>query len=316
MQNSIHHAQTLETEGRLAEAIRAYDTILGTTHETEPLAIANFRLGVIYREWGELLAAQRFLSQAHQLEPGNADIRSAIDELNLHFSQNRTFVADELSRKNSDAIVSLFRIATGIKLLAMDKPVQAYPLLKSRTKIFPNAAVAKHLLTDIRITEAEVNAAIEFLLEREWLIGTGEELYTLTISGLYAFYTELAELHAANDAYTEAVTCYEQAHWLDNSQLAPLYQIVVCYANAEAWDEAAACLAELSDEVPEGIAQAAYHAAVARTYHHVYARTQDETAKQKVIQACEAVLRLDKKDKAISKLLASYHGKKSWWRRK
>lgn len=315
MQNSIHHAQTLEAEGSLAEAICAYDTLLGTTDEPATLAHANFRLGAIYREWNELFAAQRFLAQAHQLEPDNADIRSTIDELNQHFSQHREFVADEMSRKNSDAIVSLFRIATGIKLLAMDKPVQAYPLLKSRTKIFPNAAVAKHLLTDIRITEEEVNSAIEFLLEREWLIGTGAELYTITTRGLYAFYTELAQLHVANDAYTEAVTCYEQAYWLDDSQPAPLFHKVICYANAGAWDEAVACLAELPDEVPAGVDSAAYHAVVAQSYHHVYSRTQDETAKQKVIRACEAVL-LDKKDKAISKLLASYQGKASWWRRK
>ncbi len=316
MPNLIHHAQTLETEGHLAEAIRAYDTILGTTEETATLAHANFRLGVIYREWSELFAAQRFLAQAHQLEPRNADIRAAIDELNLHFSQNREQIADEMSRKNSDAIVSLFRIATGIKLLAMEKPVQAYPLLKSRTKIFPNAAVAKHLLSDVRITEEEVNSAIEFLLEREWLAGSGSELYTITTSGLYAFYTELAELHIANDAYTEAVSCYEEAYWLDDSQPAPLFHKVICYANAEAWEEAVACLAELPDEVPAGVDSAAYYAAVAQSYHHVYSHTQDETAKQKVIQACEAVLHLDKKDKAISKLLASYQNKKSWWRRK
>ena len=315
MQNSIHHAQTLEAEGSLAEAICAYDTLLGTTDETATLAHANFRLGAIYREWNELFAAQRFLAQAHQLEPDNADIRSTIDALNQHFSQHREFVADEMSRKNSDAIVSLFRIATGIKLLAMDKPIQAYPLLKSRTKIFPNAAVAKHLLTDIRITEEEVNSAIEFLLEREWLIGTGVELYTITTRGLYAFYTELAQLHVANDAYTEAVTCYEQAYWLDDSQPAPLFHKVICYANAGAWDEAVACLAELPDEVPAGVDSAAYHAVVAQSYHYVYSRTQDETAKQKVIRACEAVL-LVKKDKAISKLLASYQGKASWWRRK
>lgn len=316
MQNPIHHAQTLETEGHLAEAICAYDTLLGTTDETATLAHANFRLGAIYREWGELFAAQRFLAQAHQLEPGNPDIRGAIDALNQHFSQHREFVADEMSRKNSDAIVSLFRIATGIKLLAMDKPVQAYPLLKSRTKIFPNAAVAKHLLTDISITEAEVNSAIEFLLERKWLIGTGSELYTITTRGLYAFYTELAQLHVANDAYLEAVTCYEQAYWLDDSQPAPLYHKAICYANAEAWDEAVACLTELPNEVPAGVDNAVYYAAVAQTYHHVYSATQDETAKQKVIQACKAVQQLDKKDKAISRLLASYQGKKSWWRRK
>ncbi|MCG9134647.1 hypothetical protein J5I95_23530 [Candidatus Poribacteria bacterium] len=315
MSNPIADAQALETEGKLAEAIQAYDNILNTTDETPTLALANFRMGTIYQEWRELFTAQRFLAQAHQLDPNNTDIRDAIDALNQHFSENREAVADEMSRKNSDQIVSLFRIATGIKLLTMEKPVQAYPLLKSRTKIFPNAAMAKHLLTDIQITEDERNSAINFLLERDWLVNTGASLYTITEKGLSNFYIELAQLHIANAAWTEAVMCYEQAYWLDSGQKHLRYRLVICHAQVEAWDAAVEIIAELPVDVPEGVDAIAYHTAVAQSYHHIYQTTQDEETKQKVIEACEAVLRLDKKAKDVSKRLASYQGKKAWWHR-
>lgn len=315
MPHTIADAETLEREGKLAEAIQAYDDILNTTDETPTLALANFRLGAIYQEWRELFTAQRFFAQAHQLDPSNTDIRDAVAELNQHFSENREAVADEMSRKNSDQIVSLFRIATGIKLLTMEKPVQAYPLLKSRTKIFPNAAMAKHLLTDIQITEDERNAAINFLLERDWLVNTGASLYTITEKGLSNFYIQLAQLHVANAAWTEAVMCYEQAYWLDSGQAHLRHQIVICHAEAEAWKAAVEVIARLPTEVPEAVDAIAYQTAVAQSYHHVYQTTQDEKTKQKVIEACETVLSLDKKAKGISKLLASYSGKKTWWRR-
>ena len=315
MSDPITDAQALESAGKLAEAIQAYDRILNTTDDTSTLALANFRLGTIYRTWRELFTAQRFLAKAHQLAPSDTEIRDAIEELNQHFSENREAIAEEMSRKNSDQIVSLFRIATGIKLITMDKAVQAYPLLKSRTKIFPNAAVAKHLLTDIQITEEERNSAIDFLLERDWLVNTGVSLYTIAERGLSAFYTELALLHVANAAYLEAVTCYEQAYWLDPSQHHLRYQQVICHAEAGAWDAAVEMLAQLPTEVPQDIDRVAYHSAVAQSYHHVYQATQDEDTKQKVIEACETVLRLDKKAREISKLLAGYQGKKRWWRR-
>ena len=315
MSVTITDAQALESEGKLAEAIQAYDSILNTTDDTSTLALANFRLGTIYRTWRELFTAQRFLAKAHQLAPSDTEIRDAIEELNQHFSENREVIAEEMSRKNSDQIVSLFRIATGIKLITMDKAVQAYPLLKSRTKIFPNAAVAKHLLTDIQITEEERNSAIDFLLERDWLVSTGVSLYTIAQSGLFVFYTELAQLHVANAAYPEAGTCYEQAYWLNPSQDHLRYQQVICYAEAEAWDAAVGMLAQLPTEVPQGIDLVAYHSAVAQSYHHAYQATQDENIKQKVIEACETVLRLDKKAREISKLLARYQDKKRWWRR-
>lgn len=315
MSNAITDAQALEAEGNLNEAIQAYDSILNTTDETAILALANFRLGTIYRTWRELFTAQRFLAKAHQLTPSDTEIQAAIAELNLNFSENREAIAAEMSRKNSDQIVSLFRIATGIKLITMDKPVQAYPLLKSRTKIFPNAAVAKHLLTDIQITEEERNSAIDFLLEKDWLVSTGVSLYTITGSGLSAFYTELAQLHTENAAYTEAVMCYEQALWLDSSQQKLRYQQVICHAEAEVWEAAIEALSQLPNTVPEGVDLEAYHTAVAQSYHHVYQTTQDDGAKQKVIEACETVLGLNKKAKEISRLLASYQDKKPWWRR-
>ncbi len=315
MSNLITEARALESEGRLAEAIQAYDDILNTTDEPLTHALANFRLGTIYHGWRELFTAQRFFAQAHQLDPSNTDIRDAVAELNLHFSENRESVADEMSRKNSDQIVSLFRIATGIKLLTMDKPVEAYPLLQSRTKIFLNAAMAKHLLTDIQITEDERNSAINFLLERDWLANTGALLYTITEKGLYNFYIELAQLHIANAAWTEAVMCYEQALWLYPEQKAPRYWLVICHAEVEVWDKAVEIAADLPAEVPEGVDAVAYHTAVAQSYHHVYQVTEDEETKQKVVEACESVLRLDKKAKVISRLLASYQGKKAWWRR-
>ena len=315
MPNLIEHARTLETKEHIAEAIQAYDDIIRSNSDSEALAHANFRIGFIYQEWGELFAAQRFLSHAHQLNPENTEIRKAIDTLNQHFSQNREQIADQMSRQNSDQIVSLFRIATGIKLIAMDKAVQAYPLMKSRTKIFPNAAVAKHLLTDISITDEERNSAIEFLIEREWLVNTGVELYTIADSGLYAFYTALAQLHIDNGAYSDAITCYEQAYWLDDSQPVPLYQKVICHAALEGWSDAIAAINELPAELPTEIDHIAYYTAVAESYHHIYQETGADSDKQKVIDACEEVLRLNKKDKVISKLLASYQSKKNWWRR-
>lgn len=315
MSNLMTEAQTLETEGRLAEAVQVYDDILNTTDEPLNHALAYFRLGTIYRGWRELFTAQRFFAQAHQLDPSNTGIRDAVTELNLHFSENRESVADEISRKNSDQIVSLFRIATGIKLLTMDKPVQAYPLLRSRTKVFPNAAMAKHLLTDIQITEDERNSAINFLLEREWLANTGASLYTITEKGLYNFYIELAQLHVTNAVWTEAMMCYQQASWLQPEQQSPRYWLVICHTEMEAWDKAVAIAADLPGEVPEGVDAVAYHTAVAQSYHRMYQTTQDEETKQKVIEACEGVLRLDKKTKAISKLLALYQPKKVWWRR-
>ena len=316
MSNQLNHAQTLENKGNFAAAIQLYeDVIRNSENETESLAYANFRLGHIYREWGELFAAQRFLSQAYQLNPENTDIRHAIDSLNQHFSQNRDLIADQMSRQNSDQIVSLFFFSSCIKLIAMDKPVQAYPLMKSRTRIFPNAAVAKHLLTDIRITDEERNSAIEFLIEKEWLDNADADLYTITESGLYGFYTALAQLHIDNSAHSDAITCYDQAYWLDDSQLTPLYHKVNCHVALEAWDKAVAAITELPTEIPSEIEPIPYYAAIAQSFHHTYQKTGSDSDKQKVIEACEAVLHLDKRNKAISKLLASYQDKTRWWHR-
>ena len=96
--------------------------------------------------------------------------------------------------------------------------------------------------------------------------------------GLSAFYTELAQLHVANAAYSEAVTCYEQAYWLDPSQHHLRYQQVICHAEAAAWDAAVNLLEQLPTEVPENVDMGAYHTAVAQSYHHAYQTTQDEDA--------------------------------------
>lgn len=316
MPNQLNNAKSLESEGNIAEAIQEYEDVIRSVTDSHTLADANFRLGVIYREWRELFAAQRFLSQAHQHDPKNPEIREAIDSLNQHFSDNREEITDQMSRQNSDQIVSLFRIATGIKLIGMEKPVQAYPLMKSRTKIYPNAAIAKHLLTDISITEQERNSAIEYLIERDWLVRTSADLYTIADSGLYAFYTTLANLHIDNDAYMDAIMCYDQAFWLDSDNLIPLYQKVICHAALKLWNDAITATKALPTEVPTEIDQVAYYTAMAESYHHIYQETGDASDKQKIIEAGEVVLRLDKKDKTISKLLDSYQDKKSWWRRR
>ena len=64
----IAHAQSLTDEGELGLAIQAYDTVLLAASEAEVLADSNFRLGLIYREWNEIFAAQRFFGKAHQLK--------------------------------------------------------------------------------------------------------------------------------------------------------------------------------------------------------------------------------------------------------
>ena len=315
MSSLLNQAKSLEADGNISEAIQSYHDLIQSGEEFVSVADANFRLGLIYQEWGELFAAQRFLSQAHQLNPDNLEIRDAIESLNQHYSENQEDIADQLSRQNSDQIVSLFRIATGIKLIGMDKSVQAYPLMKSRTKIYPNAAVAKHLLTDISITENERNSAIEYLIERDWLVNTGADLYTIADSGLYAFYTELAKLHVDNEAYTDAITCYGQAHWLDETDLVPLYQKVICYTALELWHDAFATLKELPTQVPSEIDHIAYYTAKALVFHHYYQQSNDDNDRHKVIDACKTVLRIDNKDKTISKLLDTSQDKKSWWRR-
>lgn len=311
----LEHAQKLENDKHTAAAIQAYEDVIRSGNDSKSLAYAHYRLGKIYLDWSELFAAQRFLSQAHQLDPEHSEIRQEVDNLNQHFSLNREEVADQMSRQNSDQIVSLFRIATGIKLIAMDKPVQAYPLMASRTKIFPNAAVAKHLLADISITEEERNSAIDFLIERNWLVNNNAEFYSISDDGLYAFYIALAQLHIDNTAYSDAITCFDQAYWLDNSQVTPLFQKVICYAKLESWSDAIETTKELPTDIPSDIDVIAYFTAIANSYHHTYQETGSDDDKQKVIEACEAVLRVDKKDKEISKLLASYQDKKSWWRR-
>lgn len=324
----VNYAQTLKAPKDLAKAIQAWDTILSVAATPILLAQANFQLGKIYREWDELFTAQRFLGTAHQLESADPTIRSELEALNGHIADNQAEVFDERARKNSDSIVSLFRIATGLKLLQMDKAVQAYPLMKSRTKIYPNAAVAKHLLTDIIITEDEKNSAIEFLEAGGWLANTQHELYAITDSGLYMFYTELAKLHIANEASDEAAACYEQAYWLDDSSADVLYHKLICDAKCQAWEVGLALLDWLPDKLPEGIDSLEYNSAAAIICGLAYQSTQDKAIGVRAIAVCETVLETDRKNKEISNLLKSLLSeeslqpnlppatpKKRWWRR-
>ena len=315
MSELLSHAQTLENQQQIPQAIQAYEDVLRGDADSQTLAIANHRLGVIYRDWSEYIAANRFFANAHRLYPENTDIRKSVDNLREYFSDNRDQIADQMSQINSDQIVSLFRIATGIKLLTMDKPTQAYPLMKSRTKIYPNAAVAKHLLTDIRITEDDCNSAIEFLIDKSWLISHGNEHYAISDSGLYVFYTELAKLHIDSLAYMEAVDCYDQAIWLDNSQSVPLFQKVICYAALEEWEKAKVEINELPAEIPNEIDAGVFHSAIAECYHNIYQITRDDRDRQRVIEACNEVLHIDKKNKGISNLLKTYQERKRWWNR-
>ena len=324
----VDYAQALTEPKELSTAIQAWDTIASVAVAPPLLAQANLSLGRIYREWDELFTAQRFLAKAHEVEPADPTIRSELESLNHHIAANQEAVFDERARKNSDSIVSLFRIATGLKLLQMDKPVQAYPLMKSRTKIYPNAAVAKHLLTGIIITEDEKNSAIEFLEAGAWLTSTQHEVYAITDSGLYAFYTELGKLHIANEAYDEAAACYEQAYWLDDSLADLLYHKLICDAKSQEWQVGLALLDWLPDELPGGIEPVEYNSAAATICGLAYQATQDPAVGQRAVAMCETVLETDKRNKEMSNLLKSLRSEKSlqphlpeakskrrWWHR-
>ena len=324
----VDYAQTLTAPKELSTAIQAWDTIVSVAVAPPLLAQANLSIGRIYREWDELFTAQRFLAKAHEVEPADPTIRSELESLNHYIADNQTSVFDERARKNSDSIISLFRIATGLKLLQMDKPVQAYPLMKSRTKIYPNAAVAKHLLAGIIITEDEKNSAIEFLEAGEWLTNTQHEVYAITDRGLYTFYTELAKLHIANEAYDEAAACYEQAYWLDDSSADLLYHKLICDAKSQAWQVGLALLDWLPDELPNGIEPVDYNSAAATICGLAYQATQDPAVGQRAVAICETLLETDRRNKEISNLLKSLRSEKSlqphlpeakskrrWWHR-
>lgn len=312
----VEYALSLEKQDDIPKAIQLWETILSVEAESNIRAQANLHLAKIYETWNEMFAAQRFLGRALQLNPADAKIRTEYDNLNCRIAENQEMMIAERERKNSDQIVSLFRIATGQKLLQMDKPAHAYPLLKSRTKIYPNAAVAMHLLTDIIITEDDKNSAIEFLEDRNWLANTAHNRYTITHDGLFAFYYELAKLHQDNEVYGNAAECCEQAYWLDNAALKPLYRKVVCEANSEAWEAGLAALDRIashlgesprpqSSEYPEGVDPVEYHTAAAKICASAYRTTQDSAIGQRAIAACEAALAINKKNRPVSKLLKS-----------
>lgn len=323
----IGHAQTLTNEGELGRAIQAYDTVLLAASAADVLADANFQLGLIYREWKEIFAAQRFFGKAHQLDPEVTEYKDELSELNQHIAQNQQLIFEERARKNSDQIVSLFRIATGLKLIQMDKGMQAYPLMKSRTKIYPNAAVAKHLLTEVIITDDEKNSAIEFLEERGWLTSTQSNRYAIQDSGLCVFYTELAKLHVLNEVYDEAAACYEQAYWLDGSNSDALCHKLICEANAQFWEAGLLTLQQTGDAPSGDVDSADYYRAVAKICGVAYQSEGHETMGERAIKACQDALAISGKDKEISRLLKSLEstagqeegGNKSrgkrWWQR-
>ena len=323
----IAHARSLTDEGELGRAIQAYDTVLLAASEAEVLADANFRLGLIYREWNEIFAAQRFFGRAHQLSPEVTEYKDELSALNQEIAKNQHVVFEERARKNSDQIVSLFRIATGLKLIQMDKGVQAYPLMKSRTKIYPNAAVAKHLLTDVIITDEEKNSAIEFLEERGWLTSEQSNRYAIQDSGLCVFYTELAKLHVLNEVYDEAAACYEQAYWLDGSNSDALCHKLICDANAQFWEDGLLTLRQTGDDPTGDVDPADYYRAVAQICGAAYQSEGHETMGKRAIKACQDALAISGKDKEISRLLKSLEstagqeaeGNKSrgkrWWQR-
>lgn len=312
----VAYAQSLEKEDDLPRAIQLWETILSVEAERATHAQAASRLAKIYQDWNELFAAQRFLGRAVQLNPTDAEIRADFGDINRRIAENQETIFEERERKNSDLIVSLFRIATGLKLLNMDKAVQAYPLMKSRTKIYPNAAVAMHLLTDIIITDDDKNSAIEFLEERDWLVNTAHDRYAITHSGLQIFYSELAKLHDANEIYDEAAACYEQAFWLDDSTTQMLYRKVFSEAKSEDWDAGLATLDRIAvhlaaspptqpEALAEGVDPAEYHTAAAKIYASAFQSTKDSAIGIRAIAACEAALAINKKNRGVSKLLKS-----------
>lgn len=312
----VEYALSFEKQDGIPKAIQLWETILSVEENPEIHSRANFHLAKIYETWNEVFAAQRYLGRALQLNPADAKIRSEYHNLNRRIAENQDVMIAERERKNSDQIVSLFRIATGLKLLQMDKPAHAYPLLKSRTKIYPNAAVAMHLLTDIIITEDDKNSAIEFLEDRDGLANTAHNRYTITHRGLHVFYSELAKLHQDNEVYGEAAECCEQAYWLDNAAPEPLYRKVVCESNSEAWEAGLAVLDRIarhrgespqtrSSEYPDGIDPVEYHTAAAKICTSAYRTTQDNAMGLRAIAACEAALAIKKKNRPVSKLLKS-----------
>ena len=291
----IGHAQTLTDEGELGFAIQAYDTVLLVASAADVLADANFQLGLIYREWNEIFAAQRFFGKAHQLDSEVTEYKDELSALNQHIAQNQQPIFEERARKNSDQIVSLFRIATGF--------------------------------TDVIITDEEKNSAIEFLEERGWLTNTQSNRYAIQESGLYVFYTELAKLHVLNETYDEAATCYEQAHWLDDSNSDALYHKVICDAKAQSWEDGLLTLDRTGDAPTGDVDPADYYRAVAHICEVAYQSEGNETMGKRAIKACQNALAISGKDKEISRLLKSLESTvgqeatgnesqgKRWWRR-
>ncbi len=107
---------------------------------------------------------------------------------------------------------------------------------------------------------------------------------------------------------------FEQAYRLDNSHDEPKYNKVICYSHLNEWEHSISLILELSDTIPDEIDKLEYLSAVVHSYHNRYQVSKDETDKQQVINACESLLQIDKKDKTISTILESYQDRKPWWR--
>ena len=69
MSNPITEAQALEAEGRLAEAIQAYDDILNTTDGTSRSHLLIFDSVLSIRGGENFLQRNGFFAHAHQLDP-------------------------------------------------------------------------------------------------------------------------------------------------------------------------------------------------------------------------------------------------------
>ena len=81
MSELLSLAQALENQQQIPQAIQAYEDVIRGDADSQTLAIANHRLGVIYKDWSEYIAANRFFANAHRLYPENTDIRNSVDSL-------------------------------------------------------------------------------------------------------------------------------------------------------------------------------------------------------------------------------------------
>src|SRR3954466_1545438 len=95
MSNVLRNAYGLHQAGRLAEAARAYEDIVGA----DPLQFdAHFLLGLVHLQCGRFQDAERVLCEATALKPDSVDALSA-----------RATALQHIGR-NAEALVSLDRL--------------------------------------------------------------------------------------------------------------------------------------------------------------------------------------------------------------